>query len=53
MSKLEKKLLKLNERANECTSRKQAQKLLRKLDKARAKLCAKRMIEEAQIYTLN
>ena len=46
MSKLEKKLRKLTVAAYDCESRKEAQKILRKLDKTRAKLAIKRMIDE-------
>ena len=45
MKKQEKKLLKYNEEANNCTSREEAQKILNKHSKARAKLLVKRMIE--------
>ena len=46
MSKLEKKLRNLTVKAYDCESRAEAQKILRKLEKTRAKLAVKRMIEE-------
>ena len=45
MKKQEKKLIELSERATECTSRKEAQKILSKHAKARAKLYVKRIID--------
>ena len=45
MNKQEKKLIKYNEQANECTSREEAQKLIHKADKARAKLLLKQLLE--------
>lgn len=45
MKKQERKLVKLNEQANECTSRKEAQKLIRKADKAYAKLLVKQLLK--------
>ena len=46
MKKQEKKLFHLNELAEECTTREEAQKILNKHSKARAKLLVKRMIED-------
>jgi len=45
MKKQERKLLKYNEQANECTSREEAQKLIHKADKARAKLLVKQLLK--------
>ena len=45
MKKQERKLLKYNEQANECTSREEAQKLIPKADKARAKLLLKQLLK--------
>ena len=45
MKKQERKLLKLTEQANECTSREEAQKLILKADKARAKLLLKQLLK--------
>lgn len=45
MKKQERKLLKYNEQANECTSREEAQKLIHKADKARAKLLLKQLLK--------
>ena len=44
MKKQERKLLHINEQANECTSREEAQKLIRKADKAYAKLLVKQLL---------
>ena len=46
MKKQEKKLMKYNERAEYCTSREEAQTILKKYNKARAKLLLKRMIKD-------
>ena len=46
MKKTEKKLMKYNERAETCTSREEAQTILKKYNKARAKLQVKRMIKD-------
>ena len=46
MNKNEKKLLKYQDKAEACTSREEAQKILRKHDKARAKVLVKRIIED-------
>ena len=46
MKKQERKLVKLTEQANNCTSREEAQKILNKHSKTRAKLYIKRMIED-------
>ena len=45
MNKQEKKLIKLNEKANECTSRKEAQKIISKADTAHAKLLLKQLLK--------
>ena len=45
MNKQEKKLLELGEKANACTTREEALKILNKEKKTRAKLYVKRMIE--------
>ena len=47
MNKHEKKLAKYFDKANECSSREEAQKLILKIDKLRAKLLAKKLIEDA------
>ena len=46
MKKQEKKLIHLTELANECTTREEAQKILNKHSKARAKLLVKRMMSD-------
>lgn len=46
MKKQEKKLMKYSEKAEVCTSRQEAQKIIRKADKARAKLLVKRLISD-------
>ena len=46
MNKQEKKLLKYQDKADECTSREEAQTILRKHEKARAKLLVKRIIND-------
>ena len=46
MNKHEKKLIKYLDKANDCESREEAQKLLHKTDKLRAKLLAKKLIED-------
>ena len=45
MNKQEKKLVKLNEKAHVCKSREEAQKLIHKADKARAKLLMKQLLK--------
>ena len=45
MKKQERKIIELAEKAADCTSREEAQKILNKHSKARAKLLVKRMIE--------
>ena len=45
MNKQEKKLFKINEQANDCTSREEAQKLIHKADKAHAKLLVKQLLK--------
>lgn len=45
MNKQEKKLLEINEQANDCTSRKEAKKLIHKADKAHAKLLLKQLLK--------
>jgi len=47
MNKHEKKLFKYLDKANDCTSREEARKLILKTDKLRAKLLAKKLIEDA------
>ena len=46
MKKQEKKLIELTEKADECTTREEAQKILNKHQKARAKLMDKRLLDE-------
>ena len=46
MKKQERKIVKLIEEAADCTSRKEAKKILSKHSKARAKLYLKRMIND-------
>ena len=46
MKKQEKKLMKYNEKAQICTTREEAQTIIRKHEKARVKLQVKRMIED-------
>lgn len=43
MNKHEKKLVKFQNQAQECSSREEAQQILRKAEKARCKLLAKRL----------
>ena len=45
MKKQERKLFKWQEKANECTSRKEAKKLIHEADKARAKLLLKQLLK--------
>lgn len=45
MNKQEKKLLKFQDQADECTSREEAQTILRKHEKARAKLLVKQLMK--------
>ena len=47
MNKQEKKLIKLFDKADECTSRKEAKKLIVKAEKCRAKLLAKQLLSDA------
>ena len=47
MNKSERKLIQLFDEANVCTSRKQSKKLILKADKLRAKLLAKKLLEDA------
>ena len=46
MKKDEQKLMKYNERAQHCTSREEAQAILKKYSKAKAKLMVKRLLAE-------
>ena len=46
MKKQEKKLMKYSKKAEVCTSRQDAQKIIRKADKARAKLLVKRLTND-------
>ena len=46
MNKQERKLIKYQDKAEECTSREEAQTILRKHEKARAKLLVKRIIND-------
>ena len=46
MNKHEKKLLKYQDKAEHCTSREDAQKILRKHKEARAKVLTKRLISD-------
>ena len=45
MNKQEKKLIKLTDQANDCLSREEAQKIIRKADKAHAKLLVKLLLK--------
>ena len=45
MKKHEKKLFQLNEQANECSSRKEARKIINKADKVHAKLLLKQLLK--------
>ena len=47
MNKHEKKLIKYIDQADECTSREESRKLILKADKLRAKLLAKKLLEDA------
>ena len=47
MNKNERKLIKLLDKANDCTSRKQAQKLIVKTEKLRAKILAKNILKNS------
>ena len=47
MNKNERKLIKLLDEANDCTSRKQAQKLIVKTEKLRAKILAKNILKNS------
>ena len=47
MNKHEKKLIKLFDKAEACTSRKDSKKLILKADKLRAKLLAKQLLSDA------
>ena len=46
MNKHERKLIKYQDKAEECTSREEAQAILRKHEKARAKVLVKRLIND-------
>ena len=46
MNKQERKLIKYKEQANECLTREEAQTVIRKHEKARAKLLVKRIIND-------
>jgi len=46
MTKSERKLIKLYDEADACTSRKQSKKLILKADKLRAKLLAKQLLSD-------
>ena len=46
MNKHEKKLIKYQNEAQDCASRKEAQKILHKAEKARCKLLAKKLLED-------
>lgn len=46
MNKHERKLIKYQDKADECTSREEAQTILRKHEKARAKVLVKRIIKD-------
>ena len=45
MNKQEKKLIKLTDEANSCETREEAQKIIRKADKAHAKLLLKQLLK--------
>ena len=45
MNKQEKKLFKINQQANSCETREEAQKLIHKADKAHAKLLLKQLLK--------
>jgi len=47
MNKHQKKLIKIFEKADSCTSRKDSKKLILKADKLRAKLLAKQLLSDA------
>ena len=47
MNKHQKKLIKLFEKADACTSRKDSKKLILKADKLRVKLLAKQLLSDA------
>ena len=47
MNKHQKKLLKIFEKADACTSRKDSKKLILKAEKLRAKLLAKQLLSDA------
>ena len=49
MSKSERKLIKLFNKADACTSRKDSKKLILKADKLRAKLLAKELLKDKHI----
>lgn len=46
MNKHEKKLIKFQNKAQDCASREEAQEILRKAEKARCKLLAKKLLED-------
>jgi hypothetical protein len=49
MNKHQKKLIKLFEKADACTSRKDSKKLILKADKLRAKILAKELLKDKHI----
>ena len=51
MNKHEKKLIKYQNEAQDCASRKEAQDILRKAEKARCKLLAKKLLEDSNSET--
>ena len=51
MNKHEKKLIKYQNEAQDCASREEAQDILRKAEKARCKLLAKKLLEDSNSET--
>ena len=51
MNKHEKKLIKYQNEAQDCASREEAQEILRKAEKARYKLLAKKLLEDVNSET--
>lgn len=51
MNKHEKKLIKYQNEAQDCASRQEAQEILRKAEKARCKLLAKKLLEDINSET--
>ena len=51
MNKHEKKLIKYQNKAQDCASREEAQDILRKAEKARCKLLAKKLLEDSNSET--